>query len=194
MIGRELTFERVDSTLYKLILDGDGSETINGKTTRNVATQYERLTIRAATTGWVVVENRIPSQWITYVPALTAWGTPTDVTFWWKRNGKQLQVKGRFTPSTATGSNGTVELPALLTIDATTNPEMQMAGWYHRDISANDHGGRLVSLGGDAFVSFTTGLLFQATPANPFTPVAANSIGSQEEVVEFAVDIDGWEG
>ena len=54
--GRQLTFKKITTDIYILTIDGSGSETIDGNTTRTIQGKYESHTIRAdASTGWDIV-------------------------------------------------------------------------------------------------------------------------------------------
>ncbi len=53
--GRRLTVKKVDSGTGFVVLDGEGSETIDGITTTNVYTQYGTITIVCDGSNWLIV-------------------------------------------------------------------------------------------------------------------------------------------
>jgi hypothetical protein len=63
------------------------------------------------------------SQWVSYTPTISGAGTATNVSFWYKREGKDLLIKGGFTSGTAAASTASITLPTVngsaLTIDTT---------------------------------------------------------------------------
>lgn len=50
-----LTIKKVDSSANTVTIDGNGSETIDGTTTKILATQWEKLTIQSNGTAWFVI-------------------------------------------------------------------------------------------------------------------------------------------
>jgi hypothetical protein len=63
------------------------------------------------------------SQWTAYTPTITGAGTATNILFYYKREGKDLLIKGGFTSGTAAASLGSITLPTVngsaLLIDTT---------------------------------------------------------------------------
>ena len=53
--GRVITVIKTDAGGNAVTLDGDGSETINGSTTKALAAQYDTVTIAAHSSEWIVV-------------------------------------------------------------------------------------------------------------------------------------------
>lgn len=54
-IGRRIFVQKVDTGAGTVIIDGEGSETINGATTYTLYTQYEGVYLEAASSEWKVV-------------------------------------------------------------------------------------------------------------------------------------------
>lgn len=60
MTGISLTFVKVDNGAGKVVLDGNGAETINGSATNNeIDTQYDSLTIYSNGTTWYIRVKRL---------------------------------------------------------------------------------------------------------------------------------------
>ena len=55
------------------------------------------------------------SDWASYTPTATAFGTISNVNVYWTRIGNILKVQGTFTCGTVQGSTGTISLPSGLT-------------------------------------------------------------------------------
>lgn len=53
--GRILNFKKVDSGAGKLIVDGEGAETVDGATTYEVVNQYGFVTVACDGTGWHII-------------------------------------------------------------------------------------------------------------------------------------------
>jgi len=52
---KRLTITKTDSSIYSLILDPAGSQTIDGASTLNVNTQYQTVTLLSDGSNWVTV-------------------------------------------------------------------------------------------------------------------------------------------
>lgn len=53
--GQQIFVVKTDSSISNVVLDGDGSETINGSATYTLSTQYSKVTIISDGTRWFVV-------------------------------------------------------------------------------------------------------------------------------------------
>ena len=54
-VGVKLDVKKIDSTENNVIIDGSGSETIDGVTTQTLSSQYENLTIVSNGTEWFIL-------------------------------------------------------------------------------------------------------------------------------------------
>jgi len=52
--GRIYNIKKMDSTAYTVIVDGTGSETIDGTTTKNLTTQYDSIQIQSTGSAWII--------------------------------------------------------------------------------------------------------------------------------------------
>jgi hypothetical protein len=125
--GKLLKFIRTDQTLAnQIIIDGSGSETIDGNLTRRLSTQWERMEIVSNGTNWIIVSRDHAKEAVTYTP--TVYGTTTNPTkgtggaetAYWRRDGDCIEIHYSFTQSVA-GADGSGSyiwsLPSGLTID-----------------------------------------------------------------------------
>jgi hypothetical protein len=62
-------------------------------------------------------ENEVFSEWTTYTPAFANFGTPTNVSFLWRRVGDEMEIKGFFTSGTSTAGEASITLPSGYSID-----------------------------------------------------------------------------
>ncbi len=65
-------------------------------------------------TGWATVSlvGSPISEWESYAPTFTGFGTPTNISFQWRRDGSNLEIRGRFTSGTVTAVETRVSLPS----------------------------------------------------------------------------------
>lgn len=98
-------------------IDGDGSETIDGDTTFGLFTKNETLSLVSDGANWQVLEHRTKTGLVKFVPVFTGLGTPTNVDFWWTRQGDEIFVRGTLNVGTATATPPLVSLPNGMTLD-----------------------------------------------------------------------------
>lgn len=60
--GFEVFIKKIDSSSNAITIDGDGSETIDGQTTRNLADQYDALRIMSDGSNWQVLAGTVGTQ------------------------------------------------------------------------------------------------------------------------------------
>lgn len=64
-------------------------------------------------------EIPLMSEWESYTPTFTAFGTVSNQEFWWRRVGDSVEIKGRFTSGTPSASEARISFPSGLTSDST---------------------------------------------------------------------------
>lgn len=191
--GQSIKVFRTDQTLANAVtVDFNSSETGNGSTTVTLNTQYEIYEFTSDGTNWMITTHNIPSVWTSYSPTFTGWGTPTGVSIWWKRSGTDILIKGSYDPSAADATEARLSLPSGLTSDSVSIPALQLAGWYHRDTSTADKGGRMLIESGVTYFTFGQTETVGSSSVNPLTKTTASSIGSQAQTFEARCAVSGW--
>ncbi|NDD53825.1 hypothetical protein EBZ39_08085, partial [bacterium] len=81
--------------------------------------------------GPTVVVNGTPvTDWQSYTPTFTAFGTATNIQFQWRRVGSDVEIRGKFTLGVTTGSEARITLPPGLTsADTARIPSIQIVGY-----------------------------------------------------------------
>jgi len=82
-----------------------------------------------------VVPGAIITEWQSYTPTLTGFGTATAVSFHWRRNGSDLEVRGTATAGTPTAVEARLSFPAGLVASATLPTNASVAGVVARTAS-----------------------------------------------------------
>jgi len=138
------------------------------------------------------------ANWQSYTPSTTGVGTPSGVSFKYRRNGDTLDVIGFFTTGTVSASLVSVSLPSSLTIDSdkitqnnTTSNPGTLVGRAQGAGFAN-HAVNIITATGTS-----TSLVYFGTPdagTNQLTPQNGNGIftSSEKIAVKFSVPISGW--
>lgn len=196
--GKQYIIKRVDQTLANSVtIATTSSQTIDGVTTKALATQYESFTIVSDGANWQVLDHNIPGNWVSYTPALTAFGTPTGVSFLWKRDGDTLYVQGTFTSGTPTASQALCPFPdAGLTATSGAASGNHWGTWIRQIAGGTvDKGGVLIPVALGSRVIFTDTTTFGAnSTTGSLTSQNANSIVASGTLVslQFSAPITQW--
>lgn len=74
-----------------------------------------------------ITATTLDTEWASYTPTLTGFGTATNINFYWKRQGSDIIIRGRFTEGTTTATEARLSLPTGLTA-ASTITTLEIAG------------------------------------------------------------------
>jgi len=114
--GKAIRIKKTDSSLSNIItIATTSAQTIDGFSTRKLATQNESITLYSDGANWQITERRIPSYWISQT-ATGSWNTNTTYTMRMRRVGDTAEFD--LTVATTGAPNNTaltVNLP--ITID-----------------------------------------------------------------------------
>lgn len=140
----------------------------------------------------IIVESAdsVMSDWTSYTPTFTAFGTPISIACFYRRVGDTLEVQGRFTSGTPTGATAEVSLPAGLIIDSYIGTQIIGSCNIDAVISSSDHYTLLADGGGTTF-KFGDQSTNTAINANTGTQLV---VASQIVAFRGAVKIAGWTG
>ena len=150
-IGRIITIEKTDyNTLSSLLIDGEGGETINGKTTAYLTCQGDSLTLRGKSDEWKIVSD---NKGCIKVYG-TIGGSERDVIFIGPNAGKSWTLASGLSDlvflGTNAGENNTGDSVVAVGEDCgenNTGDNCVMAG---EDAGRNNDGDNCVLLGRDA--------------------------------------------
>lgn len=143
------------------------------------------------------------TDWTSYTPTFSAgWGTPTNVSMWWKRDGDSMRIKGSFNVGTAAASIGTITLPDVYTIDtakmSSTSFKTSFGRIWRGASGTNDltTGTGSIDL---AAVYNGTSNLFQVARATSSVLYASENVSSSIantgdliNIEELVIPISGW--
>jgi hypothetical protein len=98
----------------RLIAVCDYTETTAGTWASNVTS------ITSARNALIPTANRIlNSAWIPYTPTLSGFGTASSISFFYRRSGPNVQIRGSYTCGTTAATTAQVTFPAGITPDTT---------------------------------------------------------------------------
>lgn len=125
-------------------------------------------------------------------PVFTGFGTPTNVSFAWKREGGSLYISGDFTSGTPTGVEARISFPLSLVSDSTLVPRYVTRGFFSRS-NVNATAG-LVNVGpGLGYMVFSWMQAVAGVSSLDERLVAADILAvSQRMSVWMEVPVSGW--
>jgi hypothetical protein len=140
------------------------------------------------------------TDWASCTPTSSqGFGTPTFAVQC-KRQGGDLLMKGRFTPSATTAVEARLGLPLwngvqLVSAGSSIIHALEVAnGFYLRGVAANAKGGAMLIEPSVAYLTFGTADTFNSSSANSFSKANANNVASTETLSFNArIPIAGWQ-
>lgn len=148
------------------------------------------LAIDNVIVGPQVVQYGAPvTDWQSYTPTFTGFGTCTNIEFYWRRVGGDLEISGKFTTGTTTAVEGRISLPSGLTSTAFTQG-IRVAGVMIDAYSASTRFS-LYTLIESSQTYMTFGA--QDSASNGLTKANGNQLASTSAAtVTFTCPILGW--
>lgn len=118
--GKVYEFLRTDDSPANLItIDPAGSETIGGSATVAMATKGESFRIISDNANWQIIEHKCNTEWASYTPTYTGFGTVSTAVTKWRRVGDTIELQGTVTTGTVSAAIASSTLPTGVTIDST---------------------------------------------------------------------------
>lgn len=139
-----------------------------------------------------VYDAPLVTAWASYTPTFTGFGTPSSVQFQYRRNGSDLEVRGKFTSGTSTATEARVSFPTGLTSSGTSViPSIRLCGDQVRDTNASTYFRDSVLC--EPSVSYAT-FGKQTDTDNALTKQLGTGMASSGRVLSlsFSVPILGW--
>jgi hypothetical protein len=131
------------------------------------------------------------ANWTTLVgTTVTSFGTISNASWFYKRIGDTIYVKGNFTVGTAAGAAAEINLPSGIVIDSTkiaSNMSTEVGYWYNLTNALQT----LYSTAGAGILFFSPGdtsKIFFASQTSGFSFVKANGSGIAVNATNFSLD------
>lgn len=87
---RILTIVKADNGAGEVIIDGEGSETINGSLTQNLTSQYDKISLVCTGVEWLVVGIHTRTGGEGDIGTITNWASPGSKKYRWVRTGNKI--------------------------------------------------------------------------------------------------------
>lgn len=131
------------------------------------------------------------TDWTSYTPTFSGLGTTSSVTFFYKRVGDSIYIRGKATSGTTTASGMSMSLPSGLTIDTSkiSSTAMIVGSWVRASTAAADPYTVL------AFTSSPTLLFFGREAVNTFGALDGSALIANSEAFSMNIGplpILGW--
>lgn len=200
---RVIQIKKTDSGIGKVIVDGEGAETIDGNTVFDLILQYDYVEVVCNGTSWHVMDYRETSKWIQYTPTnvqgftnggTTATGTWTDLEY--KKSGESIYIRGYFTTGVVQPSEAQLELPSSVTIGG-TGTSSNISGLLEADGTqgaARSRRYQVITTRGDTYLNFSLDISDANENAmTPKTGSAAFSGSARHSLHTGPIPIQEWE-
>jgi hypothetical protein len=138
--------------------------------------------------GPTAVINGTPvTDWVSYTPTLTGFGTATNVQFQWRRVGDNVEVRGKFTSGTSTAVEGRASLPSLTSADTSKIASLQLVGMGATSVTASNSRTVLI----EPSVGYVT---FGISSAGPLAKQNGSVLLASGDTMSFfaLVPVQGW--
>lgn len=128
------------------------------------------------------------SDWVSYTPTFTGFGTVTNVNVYWKKEGSDLLIRAKFTSGTPTATEARMSLPNSLNSSSTLSTIQWAADITYNNNSANQKVALI-----EPSVSYLT-FGSQGASVQGLSKQNANSFIDSTSTVSFTarVPIQGW--
>lgn len=152
------------------------------------------LTSGTGTASWDYEYRTPTTDWVAYTPTFTGWGTASVISFYSRRVGDTLEVKGTWTAGTTTGTEARITLgfsgtSANVTSDATKASVLQNAGYAFRNTTGQLSVGVLI----EPSVSYMTFSSTNDNGLNAVTKTNGSSFPSSTiHSLRASFPISGW--
>ncbi len=139
-----------------------------------------------------VAKGPIITDWVEYTPTFTGFGTVSVSSMYWKREGGDILIRGRFTSGTPTATEARMSLPSGLT-SASTTTTLAVIGGAERSTGASTtyfHTSVLI----EPSVSYVT-FGQQSSTVNALSKANGNGVVATSDVVSLTsvrMPIAGW--
>lgn len=150
--NRIITAKKVDSGAGTLTIDGEGAETIDGSTTRIIASQYAAVTVQSDGTSWHTISQEIVNQ--SHVYTFNSWNpSGTGSTSTNPSGGSESLASGMVSSSFSSGVlTLTFDEPGIYTV--TVNAAHNHANTYTQGRTTVMYGGTATRYGVMATTAF----------------------------------------
>lgn len=200
--GQQFIIKRVDQNLgFIVTLATTSSQTIDGVTSKTLATQYEYYIVQSDGANWQVIAHSYPQGWIAYTPTVTG-ATTADEGTYWRRVGDSIEIKGTGATSGVAAVALSVSIPSGLTVDsakmATTTNTNSHGHFYNTTSTATSFAGSAVGpwpIFSDTSTSSTLFYVAQTNAASRFAKVNANAIITAGDRIRYelhGLPITNW--
>lgn len=143
-----------------------------------------------------LIKGAMITDWQSYTPTFTGFGTVTNIEFYWRRNASDLEIRGKATVGTTTATEARVSLPTGFSSQTIAGglPSLQSCGAFFNGASSATHGGAVLIEPSVSYVTFGQAGTFGNATLNPLSKeLGTNVISSNGQMAITAkLPIAGW--
>jgi len=140
-----------------------------------------------------IAKGPIVTDWISYTPTFTGFGTVSVQNSRYRRIGDSIEVESTFTAGTPTAVTAKVSLPNGLSVK-TGLPTLSTSGIWLRGETATAHGGSTIKASGDTGIFFGSPQTFGNGSVNSIGKELGNNLIGTGAIISLKtfLPIEGW--
>jgi hypothetical protein len=173
----------IDSTSYRLILH------VSSTSASAYTVKMDNFFVGPA----AKLYGSAVTDWVSYAPTFTGFGTVSTSSFHYKRVGDSLYINGTFTAGTPTASAASLTIPSGLVTDSYVG--ILTTGAYIKTAAAIVHGAPLIVTSNTSTLLFPDPAVYGSGSVSPTTGVNGTNIVGTGEIVKVSagpIKIQGW--
>ena len=197
--GEKIKMVKTSDDFSIVTIETKNLEEINGNTSTTIATRFEGLELFSNGSEWIILSRTgINGKLIPFTPTFTGFGSPTNIEFFYGRDGRYLVYYGKMTTGTTSATEARITIPTgLLTDIVDFIPSVRDFGtWVDDTVGAAPvvgvQGVILVDDEERSYLTFGT----RSGTYSPLTPRQANVLFGNSTRYTFTarIPIKDWKG
>ena len=145
----------------------------------------------------VNVQGAVVGEWTAYTPTLTGFGTPSSVSFYYRRAGSGIDIYGSFVSGVPTATEARVTLPSGLTATSLMVSNQPFGNYFQNKGAATQKGGPIFAEGSAAYLTFGNYGVFGTTAVSGLGKANGDAVienGDRVQLFAANIPIAEWAG
>jgi hypothetical protein len=135
------------------------------------------------------LQSQLNTNWASYTPVFTGFGTVTGINMRWRLVGKSVQIKGVFQTGTTTSTEFRMSLPSGITSSSSIATLETCGTHINSTASTNNHGGFVLIEPSVSYVTFSTIDVFGSSPITPLSKTTVSGSQASNSIYSINADI-----
>lgn len=187
---------------HGLIVAADASDTIDGATQHTLRNESDwRIYNAQSSTNWAAMRassgnGTIVTEWKSYTPTYTGFGSPSGIVAQWRRVGDTMEIQHYCASGAPTATEGRVSLPSGYTIGSTVGTIQTVGSYFTSKGTATNKGGGVFIEPSVTYLTFGAFGTFGTTAVAGLAKANGDAIMENGDPLSFtaiAIPIAEWQ-